>query len=309
MPRLAERAGCGQPRAGFDPVNLPAALELGRVSNLPTVWTNMLAGIVLGGGGGTPGLIALVILALTLFYTGGMFLNDAFDREIDARERPGRPIPSGRASAVSVFSWGFGMLGGGLLLLLAAGYAIEGGTGWRPAAAGLALAGAIVLYNAWHKGNPISPLIMGLCRMLVYVTAGYAVARDLPTGLFLGAGVLLCYLIGLTFAAKQENLNRIKNLWPLAFLAVPFVYAPAALGLDGAGMAIYAGLAAWVLYALSFLVIPLRINVPRAVVSLLAGICLLDALLIAGSGNTTLAWLAVAGFPLTLFLQRWVSGT
>ena len=49
----------GQPRAGFDPVNLPAALELGRVSNLPTVWTNVLAGIVLSGGGGRPALIAL----------------------------------------------------------------------------------------------------------------------------------------------------------------------------------------------------------------------------------------------------------
>ena len=290
-------------------MNLPAALELGRVSNLPTVWTNVLAGIVLSGVGGSPGLIALVILALTLFYVGGMFLNDAFDREIDARERPALPIPSGRVSATAVFSWGFGMLGGGLLLLLAAGYAIAGGTGWRPAAGGLALAGAIVLYNAWHKGNPISPLIMGLCRMLVYVTAGYAVARDLPAGLFLGAGVLLCYLIGLTYAAKQENLNRITSLWPLLFLAVPFVYIPAAMELDWAGMAVYAGLAAWVLFALSFLVIPARINVPRAVVSLLAGICLLDALLISASGGQNLAWLAVAGFPLTLFLQRWVSGT
>ncbi|MDH5558880.1 MAG: UbiA family prenyltransferase [Alphaproteobacteria bacterium] len=291
-------------------MNWRTALELGRVSNLPTVWTNVLAGLVLSGAvDAGAALIALLLAALTLFYTGGMFLNDAFDRVIDARERPGRPIPSGRVSAAAVFSWGFGMMGGGLLLLLAAGYAIADGAGWRPAAAGLALAGAIVLYNAWHKANPISPFIMGLCRMLVYVTAGYAVARELPMGLFLGAGILLCYLIGLTFAAKQENLNRITNLWPLLFLAVPFVYAPAVLGLDWASMAIYAGFAAWVLYALSFLVVPSRIKVPRAVVSLLAGICLLDALLISASGDQTLAWLAIAGFPLTLFLQRWVSGT
>ena len=291
-------------------MNWRTALELGRVSNLPTVWTNVLAGLVLSGAvDAGAALIALLLAALTLFYTGGMFLNDAFDRVIDARERPERPIPSGRVSAAAVFSWGFGMMGGGLLLLLAAGYAIADGAGWRPAAAGVALAGAIVLYNAWHKANPISPFIMGLCRMLVYVTAGYAVARELPMGLFLGAGILLCYLIGLTFAAKQENLNRITNLWPLLFLAAPFVYAPAVLGLDWAGMAIYAGFAAWVLYALSFLVVPSRIKVPRAVVSLLAGICLLDALLISASGGQTLAWLAIAGFPLTLFLQRWVSGT
>ena len=291
-------------------MNWPAALELGRVSNLPTVWTNMLAGLVLSGVTAPgPALIVLLIMSLTLLYTGGMFLNDAFDREIDARERPLRPIPSGRVSAATVFSWGFGMLAGGVLLLLAAGYTVAGWAEWRPAAAGLALAGAIVLYNAWHKGNPISPFIMGLCRMLVYVTAGYAVARELPAALFLGAGVLLCYLIGLTYAAKQENLNRITNLWPLLFLAVPFVYAPVVLGLDGASVAIYAVFAAWVAYALSFLVVPSRIKVPRAVVSLLAGICLLDALLISASGGQMLAWLALAGFPLTIFLQRWVSGT
>lgn len=291
-------------------MNRSVALELGRVSNLPTVWTNVLAGIVLSGSAASgPALIVLLILSLTLLYTGGMFLNDAFDREIDAQERPARPIPSGRVSAAAVFFWGFGMLAGGVLLLLAAGYTVAGWAEWRPAAAGLALAAAIVLYNAWHKGNPISPFIMGLCRMLVYVAAGYAVTSELPATLFLGAGVLLCYLIGLTYAAKQENLNRIANLWPLLFLAVPFVYAPVALGLDGAGVAIYAGFAAWVAYALSFLVIPSRIKVSRAVVSLLAGICLLDALLISASGSQPLAWLAAAGFPLTLFLQRWVSGT
>ena len=305
---MAEKAGYGQPRTRA--VNWPTALELGRVSNLPTVWTNVLAGMVLGGAVGIDApLIVLLLASLTLSYTGGMFLNDAFDREIDARERPGRPIPSGRVSAAAVFAWGFGMLGGGLLLLLAAGYTVAVGAEWRPAVAGLALAGAIVLYNAWHKGNPLSPLIMGLCRMLVFVTAGYAVARDLPAGLFLGAGALLCYLIGLTFAAKQENLNRVGNLWPLLFLAAPFVYAPVALGLDWAGMAICAIFAAWVLYTLSFLLMPTRRNVPRAVVSLLAGICLLDALLISAAGGQTLAWLAAAGFPLTLFLQRWVSGT
>ena len=292
-------------------MNWSAALELGRVSNLPTVWTNVLAGLVLAGtaANASPALILLLLGALTLFYVGGMFLNDAFDRKIDARERPGRPIPSGRVSAAVVFGWGFGMLAGGVLLLLVTGYAVATWAEWRPAAAGLALAGAIVLYDSWHKGNPVSPFLMGLCRMLVYVAAGFAAARELPAELFLGAGVLLSYLIGLTYAAKQENLNRIANLWPLLFLAAPFVYVPVTADMDWVAMAIYAAFAAWVLYALSFLVIPARIRVPKAVVSLLAGICLLDALLISASGGGMLALLAVAGFPLTLILQRWVSGT
>jgi len=47
----------------------------------------------------------------------------------------------------------------------------------------------------------------------------------------------------------------------------------------------------------------------RIVVSLIAGISLLDALLIAASGSVSLAVLALAGFGLTLGLQRYISGT
>jgi hypothetical protein len=52
----------------------------------------------------------------------------------------------------------------------------------------------------------------------------------------LGAAIVaLCYLIGLTYIAKQETLSQMGNLWPLGFLAVPFIYEfptamPAAAG-------------------------------------------------------------------------------
>jgi 4-hydroxybenzoate polyprenyltransferase len=73
------------------------ALRLGRVSNVPTVWTNALAGVVLADGAlGLGGAVRLGI-ALSLFYVGGMYLNDAFDHAIDARERPTRPGPCRRA--------------------------------------------------------------------------------------------------------------------------------------------------------------------------------------------------------------------
>ena len=77
-------------------MNWQVALRLGRVSNLPTVWTNTLAGIVLAGGRieRCPHRCPLLV-ALSLFYIAGMYLNDAFDAGIDARERPERPIPVG----------------------------------------------------------------------------------------------------------------------------------------------------------------------------------------------------------------------
>ena len=51
------------------------------------------------------------------------------------------------------------------------------GTGLWPALAGIALAAAIVLYNWHHKENPLGPLVMGLCRVLVYVAAALCVTH------------------------------------------------------------------------------------------------------------------------------------
>jgi hypothetical protein len=65
----------------------------------------------------------------------------------------------------------------------------------------------------------------------------------------------------------------------------------------------------WVGVALWFLRRRQPGDVPRAVISLIAGISLLDAVLIAGAGNLDIAWLAVFGFVLALVLQRFVPGT
>ena len=285
------------------------ALRLGRVSNLPTVWTNTLTGIVLAGGAiGSPATLPL-LAALSLFYIGGMYLNDAFDARIDAIERPERPIPSDRVSARAVFAAGFAMLAGGVLLLLWIGYGQAGGTGPWPGLCGLALAGAIVLYDWHHKDNPLSPALMGLCRVLVYLAAALAFAVPPPAILWLAALLLLCYLIGLTYVAKQENLGEVRNLWPLLFLAAPLIYALLHAPASPTGGAMFALFAIWVGVSLWFLRRRRPGDVPRAVVSLIAGIALLDAVLIAAAGAPGVAWLAVAGFVLTLGLQRLVPGT
>jgi UbiA prenyltransferase family len=290
-------------------MNWAVALRLGRVSNLPTVWTNTLAGIVLAGGDVGDRRTLPLLVALSLFYVAGMYLNDAYDAEIDARERPERPIPSGQVSADTVFAVGFGMMALGLALLAWIGYGAAGGTGLGPLLGGLGLGAAIVMYNRHHKDNPLSPVLMGLCRVLVYVTAGLAVTADLPGPLRAAALVLLCYLIGLTYIAKQEALGEVKNLWPALFLAVPVVYG-AATALDHVtGVVVFGAFVAWLGVALAYLKRRGPGDVPRAVTSLLAGICLLDAVLIAGAGALAIAWLAALAFLLTLALQRFVPAT
>ncbi|MEP7139750.1 MAG: UbiA family prenyltransferase [Caldimonas sp.] len=290
-------------------MNLSMALRLGRISNLPTVWTNVLVGAVLAGAQLGEPRLPLLMLALSLFYVGGMFLNDAFDRDFDAEHRPERPIPSGQVSAQQVFSFGFGLLVLGMIGVAWASRNAAGVPAWRALAASAALAAAIVFYDAHHKGNALSPLVMGLCRVFVVLTAAFAVAAVLPAVVALAAGALLCHLIGLTYIAKQEHLDRIGSLWPLGFLAVPVLYGVTlalATPATWLPLALYAGVIA---FALSLLRRRARGDVPRAVVTLIAGMSVLDSVVLAGAGQMLAALLAVVGFALTLALQRWVPGT
>ena len=208
-----------------------------------------------------------------------------------------------------MFTIGFAMLAGGVLLLAWAGYAVPQGTGSLPVASGAALAAAIVFYDWHHKQNRVSPIVMGICRWLVYVTAAFVFVATPPPQVFGMGALLLCYLIGLTYIAKQEHLGRIANLWPLVFLALPALWALRA-SVGDARVALLATLwLGWVIYSLSFLRRRRAGDVPRAVGGLLAGICLWDAVVIGASGSMALAVVAVGLFGLTLLLQRYVAPT
>jgi UbiA prenyltransferase family len=280
---------------------LGTLLRLGRVSNLPTVWTNVIAATALAGGDPLSQRAALALLAMTLFYVGGMYLNDAFDREIDARERPGRPIPAGAIAAATVFAIGFGLLGAGLALMALCG--------WPALAAGLALCGVIIFYDLHHKGNPLSPVVMSLCRLLVYLGAAAATVGSVPAAVWVGGLALAAHVIGLTYAAKQESLNRVERLWPLAVLTLPLLIAvPAVVG--HWWVALF-----WVaLAAANWLAVEkLRRRetsdaVPSAVAALIAAISLVDALLVAPASLAAAA-VCVCGYAATRLAQRLVPGT
>ena len=269
----------------------------------------MLAAMVLTGGELASVTGVILIVALACFYLGGMYLNDAFDADIDAIDRPDRPIPAGEVSKTTVFRIGFALLAAGVIQLSIAGLMADPmRIGW-PTVSGVVLVGAIVLYNSDHKENPLSPVVMGLCRVLIYVSVGQCFMTTLPIPLLIGALALLSYLIGLTYVAKQENLGQVKNLWPLLFLAAPAVYG-SILGVASGVTLAYCGLfIVWMLVAVWLVRRRAPGDIPRAVVSLIAGISLLDAVLISSAGEPYLALLAVLGFAFTLILQRVVSGT
>jgi UbiA prenyltransferase family len=283
--------------------SLSTLLRLGRISNLPTIWTNVLAGSMIAGGSEHADGIALILIAMTAFYVGGMYLNDFFDRFADARDRPGRPIDAGEIRANTVLLIGFGLLVLGVALLMSFG----------PSAilCGALLAGVIVLYDVWHKGNILSPIVMGLCRALVYIGTGVAVTGSISNALLIGAVALACHVAGITYAAKQESLDRVGNLWPLVLLAVPLLVALPALFNGWITVVAFILLLAADAVAIRLLVKrPSRGAVPLAVSGLIAAICLVDALAIglAGGGILIVAICAL-GYPLTRLFQRAIPGT
>ncbi len=229
-------------------------LLLARISNLPTVWSNVLAGTIaasaaLGGPAfANPDAAVWAVVASSLFYTGGMFLNDAFDARFDRAARPERPIPRGEVGLGEAFLIGGVCLIVGETLLWPQRTAL---------ALGVALAAAIVFYDFRHKGNPIAPLVMGACRGLVYAIAAAVAVGTLPPFVLAGAVAMTLYVAGLTVVAKRAGAN-----------------------------------ARWLVPAL------------------IAGISLVDTafVLIALPAQPAYAVLAALGFPLTLFLQRYVPG-
>src|SRR5207302_2985259 len=119
----------------------------------------------------------LVALAMVVFYTAGMYLNDVMDYHIDCQKRPERPLPSGvitRAEAIAV-----------TIVLFIIGSALLLAVGLFPFVCGLVLIVLIIGYDVWHKSNPLSPLVMATCRLMVYVTAFLAVSTYDTSRLFI----------------------------------------------------------------------------------------------------------------------------
>jgi len=250
-------------------------LVLGRVSNLPTVWSNCLAAWSIAGGGKPTRFVSLCAGA-TLLYTGGMFLNDACDIEFDRKHRPERPIVSGQIRAQTVW------LSAGALLLL--GWLALMPLGRLALIAGSTLLAAIVIYDAVHKHTGLAPLLMACCRFLLYVMAGSAARRGVGPLLIIDALALAAYIIGLSYLARKESTGGCTSRWSAPLLFAPIAAAFTKSRLDQATLWLTAlAQCAWVLWCLRRSALPAMRFLSHGVAGLLAGIVLVDWLAAAGS--------------------------
>jgi 4-hydroxybenzoate polyprenyltransferase len=300
---------------------LAGHLALARISNSPTVVSNVLAGAALAGGLQLGPALIVAIITMVCLYTAGMYLNDVFDYAADCARRPERPLPSGVVSRTEAARVGFCLLVIGITLLLPLGLSAL--------AAGLLLAVLIVAYDRGHKTNPMSPLVMAACRMMVYVTAFLAFSRDGQAVSALVPLLIVCtlllggYLVGLTYVSKVEDklshaddrfsrsagARRLASrYWPAFLVLLPAVFfGPQAP--EWPLELIVAVFVAWAAYALWLVYRPVDRDIGGAIGRLIAGISLVDGMVLASTGAGIGVPVALIAFASTHALQRYVKGT
>jgi 4-hydroxybenzoate polyprenyltransferase len=192
-------------------------LELVRLPNVFTAMADVTMGFLFTHEGFGPRdgwVLGLLLAASACLYAAGVALNDLFDREADARERPQRPIPSGRVSVAAAGWVGWGLLAiGAATACSAAVLAVAR----RPAIVGLLLAGCIVLYDGLLKRTPLGPVAMGACRTLNVLLGMSLLPGAWAREHWLVAGAIGTYVAGVTLLAKNET--RQGNRWQLALAA------------------------------------------------------------------------------------------
>jgi len=162
-------------------------------------------------------LLALLLGSSSLLYLAGVVLNDVFDLELDSRERPFRPLPSGRISLGAARWFGWGLLFAGAVLGFVAAFLISN---ILPATIVVILVTSILIYDAGLKSTVIGPILMGACRMfnvfLGMSAAGGAFAAEHWTV----AGAIGLYITGVTWFARTENTRSARLHLALATIVM-----------------------------------------------------------------------------------------
>lgn len=175
-------------------------LRLMRPANIVTAVTDILAGVAIAGYAAqsnlfqqSPSSIVLLAFSTIGLYGGGVVFNDVFDAELDAVERPERPIPSGLISRKSATVLALFLL---IIGIVAAVFAHPNTFFSTSFLLACAIAIVSIVYDKWVKHhNLLGPFNMGLCRGL---------------NLLLGMSIIS---------------GALQQYWPLMF--VPIIYIAA----------------------------------------------------------------------------------
>jgi 4-hydroxybenzoate polyprenyltransferase len=160
--------------------------------------------------------LAALMVSSGLLYIAGIVLNDYFDVEVDRRERPSRPLPSGNISKERAMSIA--------LIALAAANAIALAVSPASLTVSAALTAAIIAYDYRLKRSPAGPFAMGSTRFLnVILGASPALSAAVASGgravpvpgiwaaAIFAATSLFVYIIAIMILSKKEAGNEKPN--------------------------------------------------------------------------------------------------
>lgn len=202
--------------------NLKNYLELCRISNLPTIGTNTLSAFLLTGGTFSGREFPLLVLSLSLFYAGGMSLNDLCDLSYDRWKKPHRPLPEGRISPRGAFVFITLLFILALLPLSLLPYSLFASI------AGIVLLLFIVTYDCFHRRHPFTVLLMAACRFMVYLIVSLGLKGTLEVYPLLAGSIQFIYIVFLSLVARYEN----RRKEPFPFPLIPYLLSAISL-IDG----------------------------------------------------------------------------
>lgn len=338
--RRTNASGPG-PAPGTEPGSggIGAWLEVARLSNAPTVITNALVGCAIAGAWNAraptgssaldPRSVLLLTMAMTSLYVAGMILNDWADFEVDRRERPGRPLPSGRISSAAALNATIVLLGlGAILTCIVSAAALP----WVAL-----LAAAIVAYDVNHRRAWLAIPLMALCRALAIAVPAIALTpgSEGPWPLILWfAAPLAAYIALVTIVARREIGAPGARRWLGCLLFIP---ALAPLGVIASGFLprlsdgrlsalafLIGALLSWLFRAQLFATpLPARVasrflprrvrpggvRMPRAVMAWIGAVSLMDAVSLVLLGEPGLALVAVGCFFVATVSHARIAGS
>lgn len=201
-------------------------LKLCRVSNLPTIWTNVLAAALLSGSDAASAAYLVPALGMSLLYSGGMAMNDIVDADRDRIRKAFRPIPSGSVSRANAIIF--------TMVLFLSGLAVLGAAPHPEAILNSILLLLLILaYNLLHNGFSGSILLMAGCRFMVYAVTAFAVRGGVPVPVLIAGSAQFLYALLVSFVARKEK----EQASPLP-VPVPLMIAGFSL-LDGLFLAVF----------------------------------------------------------------------
>lgn len=306
-------------------------LDFARLTRLPNVFTAMadicLVGLALDADPIHWSCFLLILCSSASLYLAGMVWNDYFDVAQDRKERPGRPLASGRVSLSTAVWLGTILLAVGVMLAALADMARGDGLWKSTIVAGL-LVLAILAYDGWLKRTMAGPISMGTCRFLNILLGLSMVSQAPPAWGWMLALVIGIYITGVTwFAWTEARLSSAQELKAAAAvmlagvllsLAVPAMVKDVSLtptqeDLHRVGRLVFPYLMVLFIYAIAAPVLraiadPVPDQVQAAVKRTILGLVLFDAVLataLAGPIGLAIVLLLVPA----RILGRWVYST